>query len=209
MKKYLYIILAICLAYTMCTACAPGPDSEPYGCMLVDLESRTNLYLNAPGISATISGYMPQEAQWKEANNIQDLQDYMYNQICQHLDKPNAQEGAGYVYGTLTDVRIIANHEVEGRDSGENLADLFEFKFIYPLYLYPSGELVEYSNWQNPTTKTLTELLDKEFFLPLSFVFTRDELNAEGHETILFTLSLTISDGTSEKTLTSDCTLEL
>ncbi len=209
MKKCLYTIFAICMAYTMCTACAPGPVGEPYGYILYDLESSTNLYLTVPGISATISGYMPQNTQWKEANNIQDIQDYMYNQICQHLDKPNAKEGGGYVYGTLTNVNIIADCEIEGRDSGENLADLFEFKFIDPLFLYPNGEMVEYCSWQNPTTKTFTEFLDKEYLVPRDILLTYDEVTTEGYETILLTISLTISDGTNEKTLTSSCTLEL
>lgn len=209
MKRFSHILLSVCIASTMCTACAPGPYVDPAGCLLVELESRNTLYLNPPGVLAKISGIMPQDPQWVEAYNIRDIEDYMYNQICEHLDKPNVQEGHGYVYGTLTDVNIIADCEIGGRDSGENLADLFEYKLSSPLFLYPSGEMVEYCNWQNPTTKTYAEFLDKNCFLPLDILLTDNALDTEGYETILLTISLTITDGTNEKTLTSSCSLEL
>ena len=204
----------ITLIFTIAFAFLIGCELEgrpPRGCFIAELgwrdilESRDILYLSVPGISVGIEKW---EHRKIDTYDIQVIQNYMYNQICEHLDKPNVQKGFGYFYETLTDVNIIADCEIGGRDSGENLADLFEFRFFVPLFRFPSGEMLEYGDWQNPITKTFAEFLDGKFFYPQGeILFTCDELSVGDYENIHITITLTLSDGTNEKILTSSCTL--
>ena len=199
------ITLIFTIAFAFLIGCEPDPDGPPRGCFIDELGSRDILDLSVPGILVSIERCMDG---WSDTYNIQVIQNYMCDQICEHLNKSYMSTAYGYFYVMLTNVNITANCKIGDRDSGENLADLFEFRFFVPLFRFPSGEMLEYGDWQNPITKTFAEFLDGKFFYPMSnILFTCDELSVGDYENIHITITLTLSDGTNEKILTSSCTL--
>lgn len=212
MKKDIYLICTMLAA--LCVNCAsPGiRDFTPYGCHLQPLASWSVLYSNFDKnsmIHLDFKRSYQSDLQWSGSNSIMELQNHMNNQLKEYLNNPNFEEINGYLYGKLINVEITSDCAIDHRAAGENLTDLFEFHIIYPLFLYPDGEMVEYSNWEHPISKTISEFVNKEYLFPYDISLVCNVPEIENYESVCFTIIVTLSDGTSEKTLTSECTLDL
>lgn len=142
--------------------------------------------------------------QWDASN---DIEEYMEEQWKQHLGRSfRPEETAEFIYAQLTDAIITADCEIAGKNAGENLADLFSVKIGEPLFYFPDGEWVDFTT--EVKVVTLKEFIDGNYLCPDDFYIYSDiGKDTEEYKAVNFSVVLTLSDGTNEKTLTSSCTL--
>ena len=142
--------------------------------------------------------------QWRDTN---DIEESLEEQWKQYLGRPlEPEECASYLYGHIIGATITSNCEIGGRDVGENLADLFNTYISGPTFTFPEGSF-EYIGERKDIS--FNEFVNESYFCPSNLPIILNSDYIGDSKTPTFTITLTISDGTSEKTLTSDCTLEL
>ena len=198
--------------YTLCNSCAPGPYiPQSAEIRLFEYDYGTSLHAIVDGnIKLDISHNMPQRTQWTNANNIQTLCCNMFEQLRNHLNNPNLDEHFEYAYGYLTDIEIVSNYEINGRDAGDNLADLFSIWIGEPLFSFPDGELVEYHTFRSSVFRSIEEYIQGKYFISSGlYINIMDKLNVKYHSKVDFTITLTLSDGVTEETFTSNFALEI
>ena len=208
------IALIFTIAFAILIGCKPGRHYEqmaPRGIVL------------CPIASISMRGLPPEKAdflyirldimmdhgvykQWNESN---DIEEYLEEQWEQHLGRSfRPEEGAGFIYAQLTDAVITADCEIAGKNAGENLADLFSINIWEPMFYFPDGEWVDFTT--EVKVVTLKEFIDGNYMCPGGLYIYSDIGNdTEEYKAVNFSVALTLSDGTNEKTLTSSCTLEI
>ena len=151
---------------------------------------------------------MPQSSQWQEEYGIVDLQTYMTLQKDEYTkgkDGYYAYDVAfEYIYGRLTKVKITSNSVIAGRAAGEDLTDLFEIRFVGPLYSFPDGKFISFDA---NAYYQFNEIIDGNYFFSRVFNMWFN-LSKMDDEKAQFTITLTLNDGEQDKTITSNCTFE-
>lgn len=142
--------------------------------------------------------------QWRDTN---DIEEYLEHQWQEYLGRPfEPEEAASYLYGHLTNITITSNCEISGKAIGEDLADLFLVSIGGPMFTFPDGSFVFIEERKE---LSFEEFMNGNYFYPSNLLIRLNAGNIQSVETLTFTITLTLSDGTNEKTLTSSCTLEL
>lgn len=206
------ITLIFTIAFAFLIGCKPGlhyEQSAPRGIGLYPIASTSLRSLPSENadflyISLDITIHHDVYKQWDASN---DIEESLEEQWKQHLGRSfRPEETAEFIYAQLTDAIITADCEIAGKNAGENLADLFSINIREPMFYFPDGEWVDFTT--EVKVITLKEFIDGNYLCPDDFYIYSDiGKDTEEYKAVNFSVVLTLSDGTNEKTLTSSCTL--
>lgn len=175
MKKILYILMAAAVVFVACNLEPSNNDefledaTQPFRA-LIRFDNETILYAN--GYTQT-SGHLwyclsfqghigEEDRQWYKG--MRELDTYMYEQA---KEMGVDQRLVDIFYGTLSNISVTANKEVYGRESGEELIDLFEIGCLPYRFTFPEGELITLNE------EGKGKLMNVEEWLKLGFMSER------------------------------------
>ncbi len=208
MKRF--SLLTVLTIATLLSSCGEGGRYDkiaPRGVFLYPIVNSTSMRTIALPrdlcMHLDIMHHNDEYRQWRDGN---DIEEYLENQWEEYLGRPfEPEEAASYLYGQLTNITIISDCKINGKAVGENLADLFLVGVGGPMFIFPEGAF----EYVEPKEISFEEFISGNYFCPSTLHIRLNTNHIEDEKTPTFTIALTLSDGTNEKTLTSGCTLEL
>lgn len=206
--KRIKIIISIVII-TLLSGCREGnryDEIAPRGVFLYPIANNTSMHSiinHHYSMRLDIMHHNEEYRQWRDTN---DIEEYLEHQWQEYLGRPfEPEEAASYLYGHLTNITITSNCEISGKAIGEDLADLFLVSIGGPMFTFPDG-VFEYVEQKE---LSFEEFICGNYFCPSDISIRLYSDHIEEGKIPTFTITLTLSDGTNEKTLTSSCTLEL
>ena len=207
--KRIKIIISIVII-TLLSGCEEGNRYDKYaprGVFLYPIANNTSMRSIINHNSSMMLDIMHHNEEYRQWRDSNDIEEYLENQWKEYLGRPfRPEEAASLLYGKLMNITITSDYEIAGRKVGENLADLFLVDIGGPMFIFPEGSFVFIEERKE---LSFEEFMNGNYFYPSNLLIRLNAGNMQGVETPTFTITLTLTDGTSEKTLTSSCTLEV
>ncbi|MBP3439791.1 MAG: hypothetical protein J6K24_00875 [Tidjanibacter sp.] len=124
--------------------------------------------------------------------------------IRKKMDSVIKTNGNFYIYTSLKNISVVANQPIEGREVGEEIADLFEVKETSYIFTYPDGDLV-YAEGQR-THYSIDEWCNSGYMLPKSWALVPKFEIPSG---LMLDISVTITTEDGDMIIRSDDSFSL